>query len=51
MKLYGLGGELQPLAVEFRPTKKFAMSVSPCFLQGVAMEGKYEVKGNSDIAI
>ena len=41
MSLFGLGGELQPLAVEFRPTKKFAMSVSLCSLQGAAMEGTY----------
>ena len=41
MSLFGLGGELQPLAVEFRPTKKFAMSVSLCSLQGAAMEGIY----------
>ena len=41
MSLFGLGGELQPLAVEFRPTRKFAMSVSLCSLQGAAMEGTY----------
>ena len=29
----GLATELQPLAVEFRPTEKFAMSVSLCSLQ------------------
>ena len=40
MTMYGLGAELQPLAVEFRPTKKFAMSGSLCSRQGVAMEGK-----------
>ncbi len=31
----GLATELQPLAVEFRPTEKFAMSVSLCSLQYV----------------
>lgn len=31
----GLATELQPLAVEFRPTKRFAMSVSLCSLQYV----------------
>lgn len=41
ISLFGLGGELQPLAVEFRPTKRFAMSVSLCSLQGAAMEGSY----------
>lgn len=49
MTLYGLGAELQPLAVEFRPTKKFAMSVSLCSLQAVAMEGKYDFAGGNDI--
>ena len=41
ISLFGLGGELQPLAVEFRPTKRFAISVSLCSLQGAAMEGSY----------
>ena len=49
MTMYGLGAELQPLAVEFRPTKKFAMSVSLCSLQGVAMEGKYDFAGGNGI--
>ena len=49
MTMYGLGAELQPLAVEFRPTKKFAMSVSLCSLHGVAMEGKYDFEGGNDI--
>lgn len=31
----GLATELQPLAVEFRPTQKFAMTVSLCSLQYV----------------
>ncbi len=39
--LFGLGGELQPLAVEFRPTRRFAMSVSLCSLQGTVTEGVY----------
>lgn len=49
MTMYGLGAELQPLAVELRPTKKFAMSVSLCSLQGVAMEGKYDFEGGNNI--
>ena len=49
MTMYGLGAELQPLAVEFRPAKKFAMSVSLCSLQGVAMEGQYDFEGGNDI--
>ena len=49
MSMYGLGAELQPLAVELRPTKKFAMSVSLCSLQGVAMEGKYDFEGGNNI--
>ena len=49
MTMYGLGAELQPLAVEFRPTKKFAMSVSLCSLQCVAMEGKYDFAGGNGI--
>ena len=49
MKLYGLGAELQPLAVEFRPTRKFAMTVSLCSLQGVATEGKLDIKGTSGV--
>ena len=47
--MYGLEAELQPLAVEFRPTKKFAMSVSLCSLQGVAMDGKYDFEGGNNI--
>lgn len=38
----GLATELQPLAVEFRPTKKFAMSVSLCSLQYVFLTGDIE---------
>ena len=49
IKLYGLGAELQPLAVEFRPTKKFAMSVSLCSLQGVSMEGRLDVEDSSGV--
>ena len=36
-------------AVEFRPTKKFAMSVSLCSLQGVSMEGRLDVEGSSGV--
>ena len=49
IKLYGLGAELQPLAVEFRPTNKFAMSVSLCSLQGVSMEGRLDVEAGSGV--
>lgn len=49
IKLYGLGAELQLLAVEFRPTNKFAMSVSLCSLQGVSMEGRLDVEGSSGV--
>lgn len=35
----GLVTELQPLAVEFRPTKRFAMSVSLCSLQYSFLSG------------
>lgn len=49
MSMFGLGGELQPLAVEFRPTKRFAMSVSLCSLQGAAMEGTYDYEHGHNI--
>lgn len=44
----GAGAEIQPLAVEFRPSDRFAMSVSLCSLQGLAINGKYN--DNVDIS-
>ena len=49
MSMFGLGGELQPLAVEFRPTKRFAMSVSLCSLQAAAMDGTYDFEHGHNI--
>lgn len=42
--MHGFGAELQPLAVEFRPTKRFAMTVSLASLQYVVLSKteKYE---------
>ena len=51
ISLTGLGAELQPLAVEFRPTEKFAMSVSIFSIQGVAMQGKFDFTGGNDFNI
>lgn len=38
----GFVTEFQPFAVEFRPTKRFAMSVSLCSLQYTYLSGKIE---------
>ena len=42
--MHGLATELQPLAVEFRPTKRFAMSVSLCSLQYTFLSGSNSEK-------
>ena len=42
--MHGLATELQPLAVEFRPTKRFAMSVSLCSLQYALLTGSNSEK-------
>lgn len=52
LSMYGFVAELQPIAVEFRPTERFAMSVSLCSLQFATMSGEFlfdmlKLKGNN----
>lgn len=42
LTLHGLVAEVQPLAVEFRPAKRFAMTVSLASLQFVYLSGKLD---------
>lgn len=47
----GFVAELQPFAVEFRPTQRFAMSVSLCSLQYLYLAGNVDIIQNTSVKI
>ena len=49
--MYGFGAELQPLAIEFRPSPRFAMSVSLCSLQYTTLKYSNEEYRQYDASI
>lgn len=51
LTLNGFGVELQPFAVEFRPTKRFAMNISLASLQYVYLMGKIDTGDLLDATI
>jgi hypothetical protein len=47
----GFVSELKPFAVEFRPTQRFAMSVSLCSLQYVYLAGNVDLMQGAGVKI